>query len=72
MKERELKELGEALIKETSTNTTPKKLIKAVRKAHPEATKKQIVRAAFYALIAHRTPARVGSSTRSLYLNPGE
>ncbi|WP_156390402.1 hypothetical protein [Rhizobium sp. Root1203] len=34
MKERELKELGEALVREISTNITPKKLVKAVQKAH--------------------------------------
>ncbi len=39
MKERELKELGEALVREISTNMTPKKLVKAVQKAHTEATK---------------------------------
>jgi hypothetical protein len=72
MKERELKELGEALVRVISTNITLKKLMKAVKKAHPEATKKQIVRAAFYALIAGKSPRRPGSGTRSLYLNPGE
>ncbi|KQV28082.1 hypothetical protein ASC97_06965 [Rhizobium sp. Root1203] len=72
MKERELKELGEALVREISTKITPKKLVKAVQKAHPEATKKQIVRAVFYALIAGKSPGQHGSGTRSLYLNPGE
>jgi hypothetical protein len=30
---------------------TPKKLLKAVRKKHPKASKQDIVRAAFYAII---------------------
>ncbi|MBY5570368.1 hypothetical protein HFO55_24485 [Rhizobium leguminosarum] len=53
MKESDLKDLGEAILNETRSDITPKQLIKAVRKAHPEATKKEIVRAAFYALIAN-------------------
>ena len=53
MRESDLKELGEAILKETRSDITPKQLIKAVRKAHPEATKKEIVRAAFFALIAN-------------------
>ncbi|MBX5000770.1 hypothetical protein [Rhizobium lentis] len=53
MKEQDLKELGEAVLKETRTDITPKQLIKAVMKSHPQASKKEIVRAAFYALIAH-------------------
>ncbi|RDJ13934.1 hypothetical protein [Rhizobium grahamii] len=53
MKERDLKELGEALLQEVSSDITPKKLIKAVQKTHPDASKKEIVRAAFYALIAN-------------------
>lgn len=53
MKEQDLKELGEAVLKETRADITPKQLIKAVMKSHPQATKKEIVRAAFYALIAH-------------------
>ncbi|WP_028749462.1 hypothetical protein [Rhizobium mesoamericanum] len=52
MKERELKELGEALLHEIRSDITPKKLVRAVQKSHPDATKKEIVRAAFYALIA--------------------
>jgi hypothetical protein len=66
MKERELKELGEALVREISTNMTPKKLVKAVQKAHTEATKKQIVHAAFCALMAGKSPGQPGSGTRSL------
>ncbi|MBB4192406.1 hypothetical protein GGE45_001969 [Rhizobium aethiopicum] len=53
MKEQDLKELGEAILKETRADITPKQLIRAVMKSHPQATKKEIVRAAFYALIAH-------------------
>lgn len=34
MKESDLKELGEAILKETRSDITPKQLIKAVRKAH--------------------------------------
>ncbi|MBX5012542.1 hypothetical protein [Rhizobium lentis] len=40
MKEQDLKELGEAVLKETRTDITPKQLIKAVMKSHPQASKK--------------------------------
>jgi|UPI00055CE099 hypothetical protein len=53
MKEHDLKELGEDILREVRSDVTPKKLMAAVRKAHPEASKKEIIRAAFYALIAH-------------------
>ncbi|TLX04232.1 MULTISPECIES: hypothetical protein [Rhizobium] len=53
MKEQDLKELGETILKETRADITPKQLIKAVMKSNPQATRKEIVRAAFYAVIAH-------------------
>ncbi len=36
-----------------TANMTPKQLLKAARKEHPKASKQDIVRAAFYALIAN-------------------
>lgn len=53
MKEHDLKELGEAILREVRTDITPKKLMEAIRKAHPDASKKEMIRAAFYALIAN-------------------
>ncbi len=53
MKDHDLKELGDALINEIKPGMTHKQLIKAVRVAHPEAIKKEILRAAFYALMAY-------------------
>ena len=53
MKEHDLKVLGEAILHVITPNSTPNRIIKALRKAHPEVTKKELVRAAFYALIAH-------------------
>lgn len=53
MTEHDLKVLGEAILNEIARDITPNQIICAVRKAHPEVTKKEVVRAAFYALIAH-------------------
>lgn len=43
-------QLAATLRQVAQANMKPKELIAAVRQRHPEATKKQIVRAAFYAL----------------------
>lgn len=53
MKNHDLKELGEAILKDVHGDVTPNQIIRAVRKKHPGITKKELVRAAFYALIAH-------------------
>ena len=49
---RELSDIIQAVV---APGMKPKELIAAVRKQHPEATKKAIVRAAFYALTSGMT-----------------
>ena len=39
------------LLKLARPKMTPKELLKAARKAHPEASKKEIIRAAFHSII---------------------
>ena len=46
----EIENLAAALRSVATPGLKPKELIAAVRKHHPEASKKEIVRAAFYAL----------------------
>ena len=46
------KDLQSTLLNLASSKLTPKELLKATRKAHPKASKKEIVRAAFASLIA--------------------
>ena len=46
------KDLQSTLINLASGKLTPKEMLKAARKAHPKASKKEIVRAAFASLIA--------------------
>lgn len=46
----DLQPLAATLRKVAQANMKPKDLVAAVREHHPEATKKQIVRAAFFAL----------------------
>jgi hypothetical protein len=53
MKADSLQAIGETLFRTATPEMSPKQLIKAVRKEHPKASKKDIVRGAFYALIAH-------------------
>jgi hypothetical protein len=49
----DLEKISQTLLRLASPDLKPKKLIKAVRKEHPKASKKEIVRAAFMALIVH-------------------
>ncbi|CDX19896.1 conserved hypothetical protein [Mesorhizobium sp. ORS 3324] len=49
----ELQAVGEMLMRLVTPGMTPKELVKAVRKLHPEAKKKDIARAAFHAIIAN-------------------
>lgn len=46
------KDLQSTLINLAGGKLTPKEMLKAARKAHPKASKKEIVRAAFASLIA--------------------
>jgi hypothetical protein len=43
-------ELAETLVRLAKPGMKPKELLAAVREQHPESTKKEVVRAAFYAL----------------------
>ena len=49
----ELQAIGDTLMRLVSPGVTPKELVKAVRRAHPQASKKDIARAAFHAIIAN-------------------
>lgn len=53
MSNREIEEISLTLSQLAKPKTTPKELLKAVRKRHPEASKRTIVRAAFYSIIAN-------------------
>ncbi|TGS10577.1 hypothetical protein EN852_025900 [Mesorhizobium sp. M2E.F.Ca.ET.209.01.1.1] len=48
----ELQAIGDTLMRLVTPSMTPKDLVKAVRKEHPDA-KKDIARAAFHAIIAN-------------------
>jgi hypothetical protein len=48
----ELRAIGDTLMRLVTPDMTPKELVKAVRKVHPDAKKKDIARAAFHAIIA--------------------
>jgi hypothetical protein len=48
---RQIEKISETLTRLATPGLKPKKLLKAVRKEHPQASKKEIARAAFFALI---------------------
>jgi len=48
-----LEAISETLLRVVTPGIKPKQLIARVREQHPKASKKDVVRAAFYALIAH-------------------
>ena len=49
----DLEKISQTLIRLATPDLKPKKFFKAVRQEHPKASKKDIVRAAFMALIVH-------------------
>jgi hypothetical protein len=49
----DIEEIGETLNRLANPKLKPKELLKAVRDHHPKASKKTIVRAAFYSIIAN-------------------
>ncbi|WP_318528210.1 hypothetical protein [Mesorhizobium sp. J8] len=53
MDARELQAIGDTLMRVVTPDMKPKDLLKAVRKLHPDAKKKDIARAAFHAIIAN-------------------
>ena len=52
----DIEEIGETLHRLANPKLKPKELLKAVRERHPKASKKTIVRAAFYSIIANSEP----------------
>ena len=57
MKRDHLQSIGNTLLHIVAPDMTPKKLLKAIRKKHPKATKRDIVRAACYAIITNADAA---------------
>ena len=53
MSDREIEEISLTLTQLARPKTTTKALLRAVRKRHPGASRKTIVRAAFYSIIAN-------------------
>jgi len=53
MKSGDMQTIGQTLLEIVTPDMSPKQLLKAVKKAHPNATKKDIVLGAFYTLIAN-------------------
>jgi hypothetical protein len=51
MAKSDIEEIGETLQQLANPKLKPKELLKAVRERHPKASKKTIVRAAFYSII---------------------
>jgi hypothetical protein len=49
----EMQAIADTLMRVVTPDMKPKQLIKAARKEHPKASKKDIVRAAFFSIIAH-------------------
>jgi len=49
----ELTSIGDTLMRVVTPDMSPKQLIKATKKEHPGASKKDIVRAAFFSIIAN-------------------
>ena len=54
MASEKMEELSKTLLNVAKPGLKPRDLIKAVRQTHPKATKKQVVRAAFYALVSEK------------------
>ncbi|RWB22135.1 MAG: hypothetical protein EOQ40_07460 [Mesorhizobium sp.] len=49
----ELQAISDTLMRIVTPDMTPKKLLRAARKKHPDASKKDIARAAFFSIIAN-------------------
>ncbi|PAP95432.1 hypothetical protein [Mesorhizobium wenxiniae] len=49
----ELQAIGDTLMRVVTPEMTPKQLLKAAKKEHPDASKKDIARAAFFSIIAN-------------------
>ena len=53
MQATEMQAIGDTLMRIVTPEMTPKQLLKAARKEHPNASKKDIARAAFFSIISH-------------------
>jgi hypothetical protein len=53
MEATELQAIGDTLMRVVTPDMTPRQLIKAARKEHPTASKKDIARAAFFSIISN-------------------
>ena len=53
MEASEMQAIGDTLMRIVTPDMTPRQLIKAARKVHPTASKKDIARAAFFSIIAN-------------------
>lgn len=53
MKANEMQAIGDTLMRIVTPDMSPKQLIKAAKKEHPGVSKKDIVHAAFYSIIAN-------------------
>ncbi|UCI10416.1 hypothetical protein [Mesorhizobium sp. B1-1-8] len=49
----EMQAIADTLMRVVTPDMKPKQLMKAVKKLHPNASKRGIARAAFYSIIAH-------------------
>ncbi|RWG02538.1 hypothetical protein [Mesorhizobium sp.] len=49
----EMQAIADTLMRLVTSDMKPKQLVKAVKKHHPNASKKNIARAAFYSIIYH-------------------
>jgi hypothetical protein len=49
----DMQAIADTLMRVVTPEMTPRQLIKAARKEHPKASKKDIARAAFFSIIAH-------------------
>jgi hypothetical protein len=69
----ELQAIGDTLMRIVTPDMTPKQLIKAARREHPDASKKDIARAAFFSIItnADQDHGKAKSRSRSLIRTTG-
>lgn len=60
MRKREIEVIASTVLRMAQPGVTPKSLLDAVREEHPRASKKEVVRAAFYAVLSNADddPAR--------------
>lgn len=65
MKAAEMQAIADTLSRVVTPEMTPKQLVRAARKKHPNASKKDIARAAFFSIIADADQDHGKTSRRS-------